>query len=247
MYKQTLRGLIIVIAANLLLLACSTEATAPPDLVATEVAVQKTAAAILTADASTAIAVAVITDTPLPPTATFTPEPAAALPSDTPLPPTATSTLVPPTDTPTLPPPPQRKSVPPDGGDRLDEFYGEIVLPGSAEIRDDGNNRQVIFHNEVYFQLKVRDPHKGSFDGAGVKTVEFDVRDDKGSVYQRTEQHAGYCVFGGGEPDCNIRQFDDGWGNGHQMIENTQYTAEMRILLESGDELNWRWRFFVAR
>lgn len=226
------------------LVSCSTSpATPTPDLVATEVAVQKTAAAILTTEASPPAAIVAATDTP-PPTATST----LAPPTDTPTPPpTVTSTLAPPTDTPTLPPPPQRKSVPPDGGDRRDEFFGEIVLPEGAEVWEDGSNRRVTLRGNIFFQLKVRDPHKGSYDGAGVKEVQFDIQDSNGSVYKRTERQSGYCVFGGGEPDCNVRRFDDGWGNGHEMNENVEYTAEMRILLESGDELNWRWRFFVAR
>ncbi len=79
-----------------ILLGCSPTPTATPDLVATEVAVQKAAIATLTAEAPTATATTPPTDTPTA-TSTQTPSPTATT--------THTATVVPPTPTCTTPAP----------------------------------------------------------------------------------------------------------------------------------------------
>ena len=58
----------------------------------------------------------------------------------------------------------------------------------------------------------------GSTDGAGIESVTFIIRDETGKkVHERTERNAGYCVFGGGEPDCTVWRFSehgDKWPGG---------------------------------
>jgi hypothetical protein len=58
-----------------------------------------------------------------------------------------------------------------------------------------------------------------------------------GQVHQRTEQTAGYCAFGGGEPDCNIWDFAEQgnqWPNG-DSIEPGDYSLRATVYAEDGN------------
>lgn len=170
------------------------------------------------------------------PTATATPIP--------------TSTPIPPTNTP-IPPPPTRKSVPPDGGDLDSRIFktAKIILPDDAEIR----NGTVIFRHRIVFQLEVYDPNRGSSDGAGIREVRFTINDpNEGRVHERTERQAGYCVFGGGEPHCNVwvlSEHDDRWPDGEKINKDTTYSVDFRVVLEDSNEdnVNWMWSFRIER
>ena len=60
----------------------------------------------------------------------------------------------------------------------------------------------------LVFQVEAFDPGAGSYDGAGIDRVEMAILDESGQVvHQQTERHAGYCAFGGGDPDCNVWDF----------------------------------------
>ena len=163
--------------------------------------------------------------------------------------PTATATPIPPTNTP--PPLPTRKSVPPDGGDLDSRIFrtAKIILPDNAEIRDG----IVIFRHRIVFQLEVYDPNRGSSDGAGIREVTFTINDpDEGQVHERTERQPGYCVFGGGEPHCNVwvpSEHDDRWPDGDRINNHTTYDVDFRVVLEDDheDDVNWRWSFRLER
>ena len=46
-------------------------------------------------------------------------------------------------------------------------------------------------------------------------------------VYRRRENNAGYCAFGGGEPNCNVFDFadnNDEWPNGEPIRDGGEYT-----------------------
>ena len=194
------------------------------------------------------------TNTPIPPT--NTPPPAN---TNTPVPPT--NTPIPPTDTPipptATPPPFLLGASPVDGDDgndflrgSLDDNQGRnILLPGFAQ---DQISDPMVFRDRIVFRVEVFDTRVGLQDGAGIEDVDFKIIKEDGSndvVHERTERTAGYCVFGGGEPDCNVLIFaesDNRWPDGAR-ITSGQYLAEIDINPENGDATQWRWRFDIDR
>jgi hypothetical protein len=265
MNKNSLIHMFCLIFVGLLLVACGAQPpTEEPDRIATRVAEEKAVAATLTADAL--LSQPPPTSTPVPPTATAIP------PTDTPIPPTATSeepaadTPVPtdtpapaPTDTPPPPPAPTPTPIliavlPVDGSDGnriLRSSHVEIkegraiVLPGYSQA---DVTEPMVFRDKVVFQVEVFDPNVGSQDGDGIQDVKITIRDGDQIVHERTEQQAGYCVFGGGEPDCNVWVFADHdykWPGGDLIINYRTYNVDIVITPEEGEAEIWRWSFMV--
>jgi hypothetical protein len=260
MNRNSLIHVFCLIVVGLLLVACGAQPPAEePDRIATRVAEEKAVAATLTADAS--LSQPPPTSTPVPPTATAIP------PTDTPVPPTATSVEPPadtpapvPTDTP-LPPPPTPTPTPiliavlpidgSDGNQNLHSSYEEImegrtiVFPGylQADVTE-----PMVFRDRIVFQVEVFDASVGSKDGDGIKDVKITIRDGDKVVHERTEEQAGYCVFGGGEPDCNVWVFADydyKWPGGDPIINYRTYNVDMVITPQQGEVANWRWSFMI--
>jgi hypothetical protein len=195
--------------------------------------------------------IAVPTDTPPPPTAVSTEAPQATpVPTNTPLPA--------PTDT---PPPPEPTAtpvliavLPVDGGggerpnlrnNRPVKDGRNILLPGFSQAQV---SNPMVFRDRAVFQVEVFDDDVGTQDGDGIKNVTFTIQNKRGTlVHERTENHAGYCVFGGGEPECNVWVFADHdyrWPDG-EPIANGTYDVNARINPEHGDDVNWIWTFAV--
>ncbi|MCB0198156.1 MAG: hypothetical protein KDJ65_39815, partial [Anaerolineae bacterium] len=67
---------------------------------------------------------------------------------------------------------------------------------------------------DLVFQVKAYDTGFGPNDGDGIDFVEMIIRNSHGEViHSRNEQNAAYCLFSGGEPDCNrlpLNQIDSG-------------------------------------
>jgi hypothetical protein len=243
-------GLILI---GLFLVACG---TSEPDRVATRVAEDLAVAATLTAVASSpteaADATAVVpTDTPAPPTPTQ-----AQPPTDTPPPPPTDTPLPAPTDTP--PPEPTATPIfvavlPVDGSDGNQNLGNNnpvkdgrnITLPGfsQAEVSD-----PMVFRDRMVFQVEVFDAAYGEQDGDGIEHVTFRITDPNDKlVHERRENQAGYCVFGGGEPDCNVWMFaDEGyrWPGGDPIVNGT-YSVEAVISPQNGEGVSWFWSFQV--
>ncbi len=149
------------------------------------------------------------------------------------LPPPAT---VPPTPTavpPTLAPTPASiiAQLP-----ELSDDLGTCGEPLSCELVPSAN---------AFLQVRVFDTEVGTQDGAGISHVEFIVTDSAGTVvHERTERQAGYCIFGGGEPNCNPWRIDDGvykWPGGAAVIDGEEYVVNVRAYREGQDffEANW--------
>ncbi len=171
--------------------------------------------------------------TPVP--ATTTPAPAAATPTPSP-------TRV------------QVAVVPVDGNDGgnnnvrndLNVNSGRNVrLPGFAPEQV---ANPVVFHDRIVFQVEVFDRAVGHYDGAGIQSVRFNVTDGTGkTVLDQTENTAGYCAFGGGEPMCTVWYFSEHnnhWPNGavlHPGLHNVQIT----ITPKSGNDVTWVWKFRI--
>jgi len=185
----------------------------------------------------------------------------ATLPAGTPPPtptPAPTATSLPPTDIPiippaTPPPPAQVAVIPVDGSDGNQALGNDrgvnsgrnLLLPGFApyEVSD-----PMVFHDRLVFQVEVFDRNVGKNDGAGIESVTFTIRDETGStVHERTERAPGYCVFGGGEPDCTVWRFSEHgnrWPGGADLQPGV-HDAQIVITPKHGDAVSWFWSFRV--
>ena len=87
---------------------------------------------------------------------------------------------------------------------------------------------ELDFSNVYLLRMRVFDSLSGeTSDGAGIEQVVFTVVDQDGrQVYQRTEVMAAYCIFAGGEPDCNpwtIEDFVYKWTPGGEAVQSGAY------------------------
>jgi hypothetical protein len=263
MNRDSLIRIFSLIIVGLLLVACGAQPPAEePDRIATRVAEEKAVAATLTADAllsqppptptavpSTATAIAP-TDTPIPPTATSE-EPAADTPAPTDTPAPAPTNTPPPEPTPT---PILIAVLPVDGSDGNRIFRSShveikegraIVLPGYSQA---DATEPMVFRDKMVFQVEVFDPNVGSQDGDGIQDVKITIRDGDKVVHEITEEQAGYCAFGGGEPDCNVwvlADHDYKWSGGDPIINYRTYNVDIVITPEEGEAETWRWSFIV--
>jgi hypothetical protein len=138
-----------------------------------------------------------------------------------------------------------KKSIPPTGEN---QNWGNIGLP---DVPLEG--QVPVFSKGLVFQVFVRDPNpKGeNKDGAGVNTVDIVILDSKGKqVHERTEKQAGYCPFGGGEPDCKVLDFAQSgnkWPDTRLQIENVEHRVQITINLKDGSNFIWNFNFKIQR
>ena len=269
MNARFILALVGLLVVSGLLAACSgEEAPATADL---DGAVQTAIAQTRAVEDAVATSVrATLEATQGAPQPTATAAPAAA--TDTPAAP-ATATAPPPEDTPTrvVVATPLPTAAPPtatrvrvqiaesqvDGDDGNDFLRGSsstnqgrvILLPGfdQSEVTS-----PPVFRDRLVFRVEVFDTRAGVYDGAGIQQVDFHIEPDDGSgqiVYERTERNAGYCAFGGGEPECNVLALESGsrWPDpfGGEIV-NGYYLARIDIIPENGEPTQWRWRFEIA-
>ena len=206
------------IIAGLALAACSSPPPTPePDRVATRVAEEQAVAATLTLAArAAATPTPFVPATPVPPTAVpASPSPAPSKPANTPVPPPASV--------------PAREIDPvvPGVGEPRG-LVGQIILPGYVGPVSDAP----IFRDRIVFRLKVYDPAVGTVDGSGIRSVDFTITDPEGEVvHTQTENQAGFCAFGGGEPTCTVWVFaghGNAWSKGKGVLLG-KYSANMTV------------------
>jgi hypothetical protein len=146
------------------------------------------------------------------------------LPSATPtlpLPPTPTST---PTVTPTEPPPPPPPPAPVQNSDVDGQFPENFVW-------------HIELNPDFFVRFYVHDDRVGTEDGDGIdleEGIRFRVSGEDGDVLTHSEQTSGYCIFGGGEPDCNTWVLEDGvykWERGGAPVEPGIYTLRIEATL----------------
>jgi hypothetical protein len=183
------------------------------------------------------------------PTHTATPIPTVTPTPPPPPPPTATSPPPPPSPTPVL-----IAVLPVDGGgdDTLNISNNNpakqgrnITLPGFSPNEA---SQPMVFRNRMVFQAEVMDKNVGNYDGAGIDNVRFTIDDDRGrQVHFRQENNAGYCVFGGGEPDCNVLRFAESgyrWPDGETLFP-VFYNVTIDIQPKNGNAVTWVWSYKV--
>lgn len=258
MNTQRIFLIVSLISAGLLLAACGSAPPAPtPDV---EAAVQTAIAQTRVFEdvVATSIAATLAAGTPQStptaselPTTTPTPQIDVSIPTNTPPLPTATP----------IPAPAEEKLAiaesDVDGNDGNDFLRGSsdsnqgrvMLLPGFAASEV---TRPMVFRDRMVFRVEVFDTRTGLVDGAGIQDVTFQIVADAGNgevVYERQEMNPGYCVFGGGEPNCNVLIFSESgnrWPDpfGGEIL-NGQYLARIDIVPVEGEPTQWRWRFNV--
>ena len=131
---------------------------------------------------------------------------------------------------------------------------GQIIIPGFKPDELKGPEFDgVIFRDRLVFRVEVYNPSKGNEDGAGIEKVKITIErlDDNQIVHERTENNAGYCVFGGGEPDCNVLVFaqsNNRWPEkGQPSIENGLHKAFIEITTKDNETEEWNWSFWIQR
>ena len=133
------------------------------------------------------------------------------------------------------------------GNDRGVNSGRNLLLPGFAPYEV---STPLIFRDRIVFQAEVFDKSAGQTDGAGIESVTFTIRDENGNqVHERTERNAGYCVFGGGEPDCTVWRFSE-HGNkwpGGAKLQPGVHDAQIVITPKNGDAVTWFWSFQIER
>jgi hypothetical protein len=114
----------------------------------------------------------------------------------------------------------------PEGPDDQN-WNASIAIPGNASFNGNDNNNndnsgntgdgqisakvlQTGQGDALIFQVEAYDTAVGNNDGDGIQRVDLWVDDAFGNmVYSHRENSAGYCAFGGGEPDCTVWYFAD--------------------------------------
>ncbi|HEX9840602.1 MAG TPA: SH3 domain-containing protein [Anaerolineales bacterium] len=136
-----------------------------------------------------------------------------------------------------VPPPP--KGPPPRVGTGAVDGNGIDDFRFSFDYNPDYFVRMYVFRsddeNEVFSAEK---------DGRGITSVEFIVEslDDTAEHYRRTEVNPGYCIFAGGEPDCNPWIFENGqykWSAGGAPVAEGNYLLTVNVTAEDGEVGNW--------
>ncbi len=160
-------------------------------------------------------------------------------PTSTDTPATFTPTIPSPTDTIAPPPPPEPPQVT-RGGPNGD---GQTNYRWSLDFIPSYFLRMYVFYSE-----DPSEKFKPTKDGRGVASVEFNLTSpDGGKQYNdRLEKHAGYCFFGGGEPDCNPWTVEGGqyvWKAGGRPVKSGKYALTITVTptKTGGDVGTWLW------
>jgi hypothetical protein len=104
----------------------------------------------------------------------------------------------------------------------LGDLTGAIYVPQNS-----GSGDEPVFNDRFYFEAYVYDPAAGNHLGAGIDFVDFSIFPESGGnpVFYRREQDARYCVFSGGEPDCNQLRIEHGaqWPGSDTSLASGRY------------------------
>lgn len=239
-----LSHLLMLLLGLVFLAACGAEPGGEPDPVATQVAIERAAAATLTAEALAAA----------PPAATATPTDTPADPATpTPVPPTPA--VEPPTPTPT-----QIEAVvfpvdgsDPDGNQALHGSFIQsnggrnLLLPGISQAQV---TEPMVFAQRLPVRVQVFDETVGNSDGDGIAAVEFQITGPNGDrVLQSLEETAPYCLWTGNDPACPAPTFAElgyRWPQTGEPIENGSYSATILITADDESSAVWFWSFEIA-
>ena len=111
------------------------------------------------------------------------------------------------------------------------DLFVDLVQTGRGGTSD-------VIRGALAFRLRTFDSTIGNRDGDGIANVVMMIRDPDGNeVYRKRENNAGYCAFGGGEPNCTVYVFaehDNAWPNGEPIRDGETYTLAAEIRAKDG-------------
>lgn len=153
--------------------------------------------------------------------------------------------------TPTSPPPPTPSPVP---ATAVAAVPPRVVNNAPGGTAADYANGELIVDDSFLFRLRIADTRFGPEDGAGIDHVEFTITTLAGeTVYFNRENVAAYCIFRGGEPDCNPWPERDGrfyWGaDGAEMQPGEHHARILAYPTEpafDGEVWNWDFDFTLS-
>lgn len=136
-----------------------------------------------------------------------------------------------------VPPPP--KGAPPRIGTGAVDGDGISDFRFSIDYNPDYFVRMYVFRSDDEDEV-----FSAGKDGRGITSVEFIVTslDEKVEYYKRTEGTAGYCIFGGGEPNCNPWIFENGqykWNAGGNPVQAGSYLLTVIVTANDGEVGKW--------
>lgn len=120
-----------------------------------------------------------------------------------------------------------------------------VLVPGNVAY---GAGDTASFRDRIVFQVEVFDRTVGQQDGAGIESVAFTITDETGQeVHTRTETTPGFCVFGGGEPDCIVWRFSEHGGQwpGGASLQPGVHGVQIFIKPKNGAAVTWFWSFRI--
>jgi hypothetical protein len=138
-----------------------------------------------------------------------------------------------------VPPPP--KPAPPQIGTGAVDGKNIDSFRFSLEFNPDYFMRMYVFRSD--------DPDErfaAQKDGRNITSVQFAITSLDGDVtyYDHTENIAGYCVFGDGEPDCSPWIFENGqykWASGGDPLQPGNYKMTITVTADDDEVGEWFW------
>lgn len=129
-------------------------------------------------------------------------------------------------------------------------------IPGGACNRTANIVAEITNDPSYLYRVKAFDNRVGPNDGDGIDSVRFSISDASGEVYFREERTAGYCIFGGGEPNCRPWPFNDQgqftWGQGGPVVTPGTYQVFILVVAKEPDsgtesnECNWNFDMTIS-
>lgn len=118
------------------------------------------------------------------------------------------------------------------------DFFVDLVQTGQG-------GTATAVRGALAFRVRTFDRTVGERDGAGIANVDLIVLDADGNeVYRRRENTAGYCAFGGGEPNCNVYVFadhDNAWPSGEPIRDGESYRLRAEVHAKDGSSTAEGW------
>jgi hypothetical protein len=141
---------------------------------------------------------------------------------------------------PAIPPTPTPQPQPTDTPTATPPTIPRPQVQSSTPFGDpNGLEGEPVFDNVYFVKMDVHDPAVGDQNGDGITKVDFQVQDLNGNtVYSRPENTASYCIFGGGEPNCNPWVIENGvakWTAGGDTIESGDYKLNIFVTADNPD------------
>lgn len=104
---------------------------------------------------------------------------------------------------------------------------------------------KIVMNPDYLMQIQARIDGTAN-NGDGIDKVKFIIERNGQQVYEETESNAAFCIFKGGEPNCNPWPKRDGrlaWGSNGPLVETGDYLATIQITRDADNSFYSQWTF----